>query len=173
MDCEFNCQGWVNHSEEFVSAREDLGHATGHLLPAIAVLVQNVLGLPVKANEEQKRIVRLERQLALAREKAGAGKKVQGEVARLQVELDAARAALDDALAESARVRAACGRACGCDNGHVPAPDDAAIRAVDAAVTALLSRPPPGVDAAYVAAFAGRHHAHLVDLVRARLGGTP
>jgi hypothetical protein len=36
------------HDESFVAAREDLGHATGHLLPAIAVLVQRVLGLPVK-----------------------------------------------------------------------------------------------------------------------------
>lgn len=161
------------HSEEFVSAREDLGHATGHLLPAIAVLVQNVLGLPVKASEDDKRIARLERQLAQAREKAGGSRKALAEVARLQGELDAARLSLSEALAESARVRAACGRACGCDHGQVPASSDPAIRVVDAAVTALLTRPPAGVEVAYVAAFAGRHRAHLVELVRARLGGSP
>ncbi len=34
------------HSEEFVSAREDLGHATGHLLPAIdAAIVASLRGL--------------------------------------------------------------------------------------------------------------------------------
>ena len=157
------------HSEEFVSAREDLGHATGHLLPAIAVLVQNVLGLPVKPSEADKRIARLERQLARAKDKARKGGKASRDLARVQRELDEARAALDEALAESARVRAECGRSCGCQ--HAPQPkSDPAVRVVDAAVTALLTRPPVGVDAAYVADFARRHRGHLVALVRARLG---
>lgn len=34
------------HSEQYVSAREDLGVATAHLLPAIAILVQRVMSLP-------------------------------------------------------------------------------------------------------------------------------
>jgi len=160
------------HSEEFVAAREDLGHATGHLLPAISVLVQNVLGLPVRPSEDEKRVARLERQLEQARDKAGAGKKVQAQVARLQADLDAARGALDEALAESARVRAACGRACGCGERSVPEAADPAVRVVDAAVTALLTRPPAGVDPAYVAGFARRHRDSLVGLVRSRLGST-
>ena len=157
------------HSEEFVSAREDLGHATGHLLPAIAVLVQNVLGLPVKPSEEEKRIVRLERQLARAKEKASGSRRAQTDVARLEADLAEARAALDEALAESARVRAECGRSCGCREARASS-EDPAVRVVDAAVTALLTRPPAGTDPAYVAAFARRHRGHLVELVRARLG---
>lgn len=158
------------HSEEFVASREDLGHATGHLLPAIAVLVQNVLGLPVRPSEDEKRIARLERQLVLAREKAGVGKKALAEVGRLQAELDAARGALDEALVESARVRAACGRACGCGERGAAAGADPAVRVVDAAITALLTRPPAGVDPAYVAGFARRHRDSLVGLVRSRQG---
>jgi len=161
------------HSEEFVSAREDLGHATGHMLPAIAVLVQKVLGLPVKASGDEKRIARLERQLAQAREKAGTGKKAQVEVARLQAELEAARGALDEALVESARVRAACGRACGCGELVAPSKADPAVRVVDAAVTALLTRPPVGVDPAYVAGFARRHRARLIGLVRSHIEDAP
>ena len=133
------------------------------------MLVQNVLGLPVKPSEADKRIARLERQLARAKDKARQGGKATRDLARIQRELDEARAALDEALAESARVRAECGRSCGCQ--HAPQPkSDSAVRVVDAAVTALLTRPPAGVDAAYVADFARRHRGHLVALVRARLG---
>ena len=157
------------HDESFVAAREDLGHATGHLLPAIAVLVQNVLGLPVRPSDEQKRIAHLERQLERVREKAAGSRKAQAEVARLQRELDGARAALEEALAESARVRAACGRACGtcgCEGGA----EDPAARVVEAAVSALLTQPPAGVVPAEVASFARRHRERLVGLVRARMG---
>ena len=159
----------LGHSEEFVSAREDLGHATGHLLPAIAVRVQKVLGLPVKPSEDERRIARLERQLERAKQKATGSRRVQAEVARLQRELAEARASLDEALAESARVRAECGRSCGCQPATVPAPD-LAVRVVDAAVTALLTRPPAGMDPADVADFARRHRGHLVELVRVRMG---
>jgi hypothetical protein len=34
---------WEGHTEEFVSRREDLGAATAHLLPAIAVLATKLL----------------------------------------------------------------------------------------------------------------------------------
>ena len=97
------------------------------------------------------------------------GGRAPRDLARVQRELDEARAALDDALAESARVRAECGRSCGCQHTTAPPPDPA-VRVVDAAVTALLTRPPAGADAAYVADFARRHRGHLVALVRARLG---
>src|SRR5690606_9712769 len=106
------------HGEEFVSAREDLGHATGHLLPAIAVLVQKVLGLPARPSEDQKRIGKLERQLERARRQAGESRKAAAEGARRQAARDEARAGRGDAHAESARVGAACGKACatcGCE----------------------------------------------------------
>ena len=157
------------HSEEFVSAREDLGHATGHLLPAIAVLVQKVLALPVKPSEDEKRFARLERQLERAKQNASGSRRAQAEIGRLRGELEGARAALDEALAESARVRAECGRSCGC-HAEAVAPEDPAVRVVDAAVTALLTRPPKGMDPAYVAGFARRHRGHLVEIVRARMG---
>jgi len=99
------------HNEEFVAAREDLGHATGHLLPAIAVLVTKVLGLKLKPTEEQKLIGRLERQLETARSKARS-RASSAEVARLEAELATARAELDEALAESAEVAVSCGHSC-------------------------------------------------------------
>ena len=101
------------HSEEYVAAREDLGHATGHLLPAIAVLVTKVLGLKLKPNAEQKQIARLERQLERARSKAKGSKRAQVEVTKLEAELERARREeLADALERSAEARAACGHAC-------------------------------------------------------------
>jgi len=153
------------HSEEFVAAREDLGHATGHLLPAIAVLVQNVLGLTVKPSEDQRRIARLETQLGRAREQAKGGKRASTEVGRLEGELAEARAALAAAEAESARVRASCDRACGtCRRA------DPAERVLDVAVGVLAAHPPAGLDLDYVEAFVDRHRPRLLDLVRASLG---
>jgi len=153
------------HSEEFVAAREDLGHATGHLLPAIAVLVQNVLGLPVKPSEDQRHIARLEGQLARTRSQAKDGRRGAAEVARIQGELAEARAALAEAEAESARVRAACDRACGTCRCADPAE-----RVIDLAATAIATRPPAGVDADYVMGFVGRHRGQLAAIVRAGLG---
>jgi len=153
------------HSEEFVAAREDLGHATGHLLPAIAVLVQNVLGLPVKASEDQRRIARLEAQLARARVQAKDTRRGAAEVERIQRELAEARAALADAEAESARVRAACDRACGTCRCADPAE-----RVLDVAVGALAANPPTGVDSDYVGLFVDRHRDRLLEVVRASLG---
>ena len=153
------------HSEEFVAAREDLGHATGHLLPAIAVLVQNVLGLPVKASEDQRRIAKLEGQLARARGQAKDSRRGAAEVERIQRELAEARAALADAEAESARVRAACDRACGTCRCADPAE-----RVLDVAVGALAANPPTGVDSDYVGLFVDRHRDRLLEVVRASLG---
>jgi hypothetical protein len=149
----------LGHSEEFVVAREDLGAATGHLLPALAVLVQRVLGLPVKPTPDQKRIAQLERQLAKARETRNEHARRSGEVARLEAELGAARAELAEALAESARVRASCDGCCG------TCADDSAQRALDQVVVALRAKPPVGVDAAYVDAFVGRNRAALRELL--------
>jgi len=100
------------HSEEYVAAREDLGHATGHLLPAIAVLVTKVLGLKLKPTEEQKQIGNLERQLERVRAKAKGSNRAQAEVTKLEAELERARAELAAALEQSAEVRVSCGHAC-------------------------------------------------------------
>jgi hypothetical protein len=149
------------HDESFVSAREDLGHATGHLLPAIAVLVQRVLGLPVRPTDDQKRIAELERQLVRARADRAAGRKAIGQVERLEVQLADARRELAEAEAESARVRSECAArcgTCGCD--------DPAARVVDVAIQALVARPPAGVEGGYVAGFASRNRAALVEIVQ-------
>jgi hypothetical protein len=154
------------HDESFVASREDLGHATGHLLPAIAVLVQRVLGLPVRPTDDQKRIAALERQLVRARAARSAGRKAIGQVERLEAQVAEARRELAEAEAVSARVRSECAArcgTCGCD--------DPAARVVDVAIQALVARPPAGVDGGYVAGFASRNRAALVEIVRARMPG--
>ncbi len=158
------------HSEAFVVAREDLGHATAHLLPAIAVLVQKVLGLPVKPSAEAKRIGQLERQLARLKERAGEGRQAEAEVGRLRAEIDALRADLADARAESARVRElSAGRCRGCRCGGWEAeaePRDRAEETVEMALDALMASPPPRVSADEVRAFGRRQWEGLVGVVR-------
>ncbi len=51
------------HDEEFVVAREDLGHATGHLLPAIERLVRLALKLPAAPDSDAARAERLAAEL--------------------------------------------------------------------------------------------------------------
>lgn len=55
------------HSETFADAREDLAFATSHLMPAIVVLVTNVLKLKAKDTPEQQEIKRLRKQLRKAK----------------------------------------------------------------------------------------------------------
>lgn len=55
------------HDEEFIARREDLGAATAHLLPAIAVLVGKLLKVGERESEEARRVARLERELEKAR----------------------------------------------------------------------------------------------------------
>lgn len=76
------------HNEEYVVAREDLGHATGHLLPVIAGLVSKVLQLPTPPDSDAARAERLATELARAQER----------VTRLRAEL----AELKRALAKAA-----------------------------------------------------------------------
>ncbi|MBL8618930.1 MAG: hypothetical protein JNM72_25185, partial [Deltaproteobacteria bacterium] len=162
------------HNEAFVVAREDLGHATGHLLPVIAVLVQKLLSLPVKPSPEAKRIGQLERQLARAKERVGEGRRAEAEVGRLRAELDALRADLAEARAESARVREATAgrcRGCRCAGGEAEPRDraearDRAEEVVEMALGALMSSPPPGVSAEEVRAFGRRQWEGLVGVVR-------
>lgn len=70
------------HSESYVAAREDLGTATGHLLPAIAVIVSRVLHL------------------------AGDDQKVRAQLVALQAEVKEARKALRSCSASEVDRRA-------------------------------------------------------------------
>ena len=74
------------HDEEFVARREDLGAATAHLLPAISVLVAKLLKVGERESEETKRVARLERELEKARASV---KEARAEVARMQRAADA------------------------------------------------------------------------------------
>jgi len=69
------------HDEEFIARREDLGAATAHLLPALAVLVAKLLGLAEPVSADAKRVARLERDLERARETV---KEQRAELARRQ-----------------------------------------------------------------------------------------
>ncbi len=69
------------HDEEFIARREDLGAATAHLLPAISVLVAKLLKVGERESEEVRRVARLERELEKARATI---KEQRAEVGRLQ-----------------------------------------------------------------------------------------
>ena len=142
------------HDESFVVAREDLGHATGHLLPAIAVLVTKVLGLPVKPGVEAKRIAALERQLARAKAERVEGRNAQAAVARLQADLAEAQRELAEARDDSARVQLSC-------SAHCARCDDPAVPILNAAAAALRTARPAGADAEYVEGFLQRYSEKL------------
>ncbi len=142
------------HSEAYVAAREDLGAATAHLLPAIAVLVTNLLHLPQKKSDEQKRLERLERSLARTREKAKGCKKAKAQVPELQAEIAQLRAELDQALQASG----------------APQPDtDRASVLLERVAAVLRAQPPAGVDPAYIDHFLNTHRPALHGLVRSAL----
>jgi hypothetical protein len=69
------------HDEEFIARREDLGAATAHLLPAIAVLVGKLLGVAEPERDETKRLARVERELERARATV---KETKAELAKMQ-----------------------------------------------------------------------------------------
>jgi hypothetical protein len=69
------------HDEEFISRREDLGAATAHLLPAISVLVAKLLGVAEPERDEAKRLARVERELERARATV---KETKAELAKMQ-----------------------------------------------------------------------------------------
>jgi len=89
------------HDESFVTAREDLGEATGHLLEGIAVLAQRLLGLA--ETPDQARIGKLERELARD------GKRR----ADVEAQLRKARRELAAAQAASASIARECSHECG------------------------------------------------------------
>jgi hypothetical protein len=131
----------LGHDESFVAAREDLGAATAHLLPAIAVLVSKLLRLPEAASEDARRAAKLERQLDQARRSV---KEQRAKIAALERD----RERLRGAASQAAR-------------GGIDAE-----RLLDAAAAALRANPPAGVDAEYVDAFLVRRRRELVGVVR-------
>ena len=142
------------HSEAYVAAREDLGAATAHLLPAIAVLVTNLLRLPVKKSDEQKRLERLERSLVRAREQAKGCKQAKARIPELQVEIAQLRAELDQALQASG----------------APQPDaDPASAVLERVAAVLRAQPPAGVEPATIDRFLNTHRPALLGLVRTGL----
>jgi hypothetical protein len=130
----------LGHDESFIAAREDLGAATAHLLPAIAVLVSKLLRLPEAPSPDARRAAKLVRQLDQART---AVKEQRARIAALERERERLR-------------------------GAAPAPRGGldAERLLDAAAAALRANPPAGVDAEYVDAFLGRRRGELVAVVR-------
>jgi hypothetical protein len=142
------------HSESYVAAREDLGAATAHLLPAIAVLVTNLLRLPRRKSDEQKRLERLERSLARAKEKAKGCKQAKAQVPELQAEIAQLRTELDQALQVSG----------------VPRPGgDKASAVLDRVAAVLRDQPPAGVEPTHIDRFLNTHRPALLGLVRAGL----
>jgi len=142
------------HSESYIAAREDLGAATAHLLPAVAVLVANLLRLPVKQTDKQRRLARLERSLARARQKANGCAKAKARVPQLQDEIRQLRAELDRALRDS----------------RAPEPGDGQAAAVlERIAAALRAQPPAGVEPAYFDRFLTTHRPALRGLVRCAL----
>ncbi len=132
------------HTEEFVARREDLGAATAHLLPAIAVLATKLLRLAQRESDDAKKVLRLERQLSNLRDAAKEAKRALAAVTRERDRLVVASA------------------------GAI----DRAERLLEAAVGALRARPPAGVELAYVEGFVGRNRAALLGIVRGAFGRT-
>lgn len=124
------------------------------------MLVAKVLRLPVKASDEQRWIAKLERDLERAGLAAKSSRRAAAETKRLQAALGAARAELAQAQHRSAQI----GVACDCGGGR-------ARRVVAAAVAALCAKPPAGLVAADVEAFAVRQGSDLVALVATALAG--
>lgn len=131
----------LGHDESFVAAREDLGAATAHLLPAIAVLVSKLLRLPEAPSEDARRAAKLERQLDQARRSV---KEQRAKIAALERERERLRGAAPFVA-----------------RGGLDAE-----RLLDAAAAALRANPPAGVDTEYVDAFLERRQRELVGVVR-------
>jgi hypothetical protein len=138
------------HDEEFIARREDLGAATAHLLPAIAVLVSKVLKIGERENEGAKRVARLERQVAELREGAREAKRALAAVTRERDRLAAPPSGPGPSFAGS----------------H-------SERLLEAAVGALLASPPRGVDASYVEGFVARNRATLLQIVDGAFARSP
>lgn len=173
------------HDQSFISAREDLGRRTAHILPQLASLAVRLLKLPEPKDELAARLVRIERQLVQARESRDTLRAEKTKIVRgLERELATCRAEVQArAGGISAEARAACTGTCPTESpaeapitvrvppgaGDDPPPSLAAMKLVMAVRGVLLSSPPAGVDAPYIERFFRRYHQHLARVVATRL----
>lgn len=134
------------HDESFVAAREDLGAATAHLLPAISILVSRLLRWTTKPTPEAIEVERLSRRLLRS----------EGNVAELRAELRRVRSILAAATATASR--GACGT-CRCA-------ERALLARVVAAVKPQL--PAAGIPPEALDGFLARNEALLLDLLAKR-----
>ncbi len=125
------------HDEEFVARREDLGAATAHLLPAIAVLVAKLLRLPDAGDAS--RVAKLEQQLGELRGRAADAKRELAAVTRER-----------DRLARSQ------------PQDH---PIRDGLQFYKLVVDAVIASPPPGWTRAEIRAFVARNEATLLGMV--------
>lgn len=159
------------HSEAFISAREDLGRRTAHLLPALSVLAIRLLGLPPPKDESRALVERLERQLKKAREARLALRQDNERRAGVLVgELEACRQQVQEqAEVLSANARAICTGSCGCRPGEA-----SRARSPEAILTAVSAglrvRPPEGVDVRYLEGFLARNRTALLHTISRYLG---
>ena len=138
------------HDEEFISRREDLGAATAHLLPAIAVLATKLLRLPERESEDTRRIAKLEKQLVVAREAVKAERAANAALVRERER--AGRVLVEPTVAP------------------LVSATSSAERLLEVAVGALRARPPAGVEAAYIDGFLARNRGALLGIVRGAFG---
>lgn len=131
------------HDERWITAREDLGAATGHLLPAMAMLVAKVLRLPEPETHQKKQMEKLEKDLVVAK---ATMKEVREKLAASMADGDRLRKQL--ATLESG----------------METIDP--VRLLDATASVLRQRPPAGVEPAYIDGFLARNRSTLITLVR-------
>ena len=136
------------HDEEYVAAREDLGHATAHLLPALAALVVRLLGLPEPPDSGAARAERL-----------------AAKVDRLEAQLKEQRAKVAAANREIRRLQGASARG-------AADPARPADRLLQVAGGLLRAAPPDGFSPGEIDAFLARNEPALVrSIARALAGG--
>ena len=142
------------HDEGFVAAREDLGAATAHLLPAISVLVSKLLGLPERETEATKRLTRLERQVGVLRETVRASKAVASRAERERAHL-LEQSAAERSIVQRAFVRKAA--------ESLLNPSE---RFLDAIVMVLHRNAPQNWDPGYLDGFVARNRSGLLSVIR-------
>ncbi|MCA9556422.1 MAG: hypothetical protein KC933_40735, partial [Myxococcales bacterium] len=171
------------HNEAFVSAREELGHATALLLPAISVLVSNLLGIKAPPGQDAIRARDLAREVERLQKKAAKTADDRRQLSRLRAELSRCHRSLDEGM----RVSEQAGRAA---EGPAPPTDRVplqnlrqavrvAIRARDAlslydSVRRLMTMaPPPGLTSQDVEGFFERNERQVIEATRSLLGAGP
>ena len=115
------------------------------------MLATKLLRLPERENEDTRRIAKLERQLAAAREAVKVEKAANAAMVR-ERERAAGRMALEPVAT-------------------LPGGSSRAERLLEVAIGVLRERPPAGVEAAYIDGFVGRNRTALLGIMRGAFGG--